>query len=132
MGGFHRQGYGGLGFYGGLPYYWPYYANPYYGGSFYGNSAYYPFQAANMPPAPPVYIEQSNTPVVQPREIDHWDYCAKPEGYYPHVPECPGGWQSIAPQPPGQEPGYWYYCANPAGYYPYVRACLAAWQQIVP
>lgn len=132
MGGIHAHSYGGLGFYGGLPYYSPYYANPYYGGLYYGNSPYYPSSGINMPPAPPVYIEQSSTPAIQPREIHNWDYCRKPEGYYPHVPACPTGWQSIDPQPLGQVPGYWYYCVNPAGYYPYVRACLAAWQQIVP
>jgi hypothetical protein len=85
-----------------------------------------------MPSSPPVYIEQGTVPKVQPLESNKWDYCSKPEGYYPHVKECPAGWQRVEPQPIGQEPGYWYYCTNPAGYYPYVRVCLANWQKVVP
>jgi hypothetical protein len=85
-----------------------------------------------MPSIPPVYIEQGTVPKVQALEANKWDYCSKPEGYYPHVKECPAGWQRVEPQPIGQEPGYWYYCTSPAGYYPYVRQCSAIWQKVVP
>ena len=80
---------------------------------------------------PPVYIEQRTVAKVQPLESNKWDYCEKPEGYYPPVKECPVGWQRVEPQPSDQEPGYWYYCTDPAGYYPYVRACSANWQKVV-
>jgi hypothetical protein len=85
-----------------------------------------------MPSTPPVYIAQGSVPRVQPLESDKWDHCSSPEGYYPHVKECPAGWVKVDPQPNGQEPGYWYYCTNPAGYYPYVRQCSAIWQKVVP
>jgi hypothetical protein len=111
----------------GFPYYWPYYAYPYY-----AYPPYYSSSAIVMPSAPPVYIEQRTVAKVQPLESNKWDYCANPEGYYPHVKECPAGWQRVEPQPIGQEPGYWYYCTNPAGYYPYVRACSANWLKVVP
>jgi hypothetical protein len=29
-----------------------------------------------------------------------WYYCDAARGYYPHVRECPSGWQRIAPTPP--------------------------------
>ena len=127
----HGSGFGGDydGFvlFGGYPYFspydsdWPYYSYPYY---------YSP--AVMAPPVPLVYIEQGTAPKVQALESKNWGYCSKPEGYYPYVKECPAGWQSIEPQPPGQEPGYWYYCNEPAGYYPYVRECSVIWQKIVP
>jgi hypothetical protein len=83
-----------------------------------------------MPATPPVYIEQRTVAKVQPLESNKWDYCAKHEGYYPHVKECPARWQLVEPQPIGQEPGYWYYCTNPAGYYPYVKECSANGQKL--
>jgi hypothetical protein len=30
-----------------------------------------------------------------------WYYCRKPDGYYPYVKACPGGWQTVPAQPPG-------------------------------
>lgn len=81
---------------------------------------YYP-QPYNYPPYyppvvverynPPVYIEQPapiapppNTAVVPPPapQTNYWYYCAASKAYYPYVRECPGGWQKVLPQPPGQ------------------------------
>ena len=31
-----------------------------------------------------------------------WYYCQNPQGYYPSVPECPGGWMTVTP--PGTTP----------------------------
>jgi hypothetical protein len=42
---------------------------------------------------PPVYIQQE--PPVQ-----YWYYCQNPQGYYPHVRQCPGGWLQVVPSPP--------------------------------
>lgn len=75
-----------------------YYPPPYY---YY----YYPPPVYYAPPAyfapPPVYIEQpqSQQPP-QPRSEAYWYFCPASQGYYPHVRECPGGWQRVAPQPP--------------------------------
>ncbi len=48
-----------------------------------------PVAPAPAPAAPP----QAQAPV--------WYYCAQPEGYYPYVPTCPSGWQTVpaTPQP---------------------------------
>ena len=28
-----------------------------------------------------------------------WYYCDNPQGYYPYVQQCPGGWRAVAPTP---------------------------------
>jgi hypothetical protein len=33
----------------------------------------------------------------------YWAYCQDPEGYYPYVQECPGGWIPVVPTPPAPE-----------------------------
>ena len=60
------------------PYYYPYaYGYP-----------YYPYQ-------PPVY----NVP----EPTYYWYYCQDPQGYYPYVKSCPGGWMKVIPTPPQQK-----------------------------
>lgn len=67
---------------------------------------YYVAPVVVVPAAPPVYVEQASSgevqaPVPQAQApANDWYYCAKPEGYYPYVKECPGGWQRVAPRPP--------------------------------
>jgi hypothetical protein len=60
---------------------WPYW-NPYW-------DLYVPPPSIVAPP-PRVYVEP--TPYT-------WYYCANPQGYYPYVQQCPGGWQPVAPAP---------------------------------
>ncbi len=90
--------YFGPGFvYGGYPYgYYPY---PYY----------YPPAVVSAPASPPQYIEQGpDGPVPAPGPEDAapppaqawWYYCNQPEGYYPYIQACPGGWQKVPAQPP--------------------------------
>ena len=43
---------------------------------------------------PPVYGQ----PETQPQY--YWYYCQNPQGYYPYVQQCPGGWQTVVPSPP--------------------------------
>ena len=82
----------------GIPYsypypYYPYYAYPYY------PYPYYP-PVVSAPAAPPVYIEQDSQQSASPGEGNYyWYHCAKPEGYYPYVKQCPGGWQEVVPEP---------------------------------
>jgi hypothetical protein len=56
----------------------------------------YPYPAYSPPvvaeSAPPAYIEQ-DTPSPQ-----YWYYCQSPQGYYPYVSACPGGWLQVVPQ----------------------------------
>ncbi|HWU98132.1 MAG TPA: hypothetical protein VN114_06435 [Oxalicibacterium sp.] len=79
------------------PGYSPYYYPPYP----------YPYPPVVVAPSPPpVYIEQSQpAPDVQQQlqpqqQTNDWFYCRKPDGYYPYVKQCPGGWQRVPPQPP--------------------------------
>jgi hypothetical protein len=46
-----------------------------------------------VPPAPQVYIQP---PPPQP----YWYYCENPQGYYPYVAQCSGGWRQVLPTPP--------------------------------
>lgn len=69
-------------------------AYPYgYGG--YGYSP--PAVIVAPPPAPTTYIQQA--PVVQQAQTNYWHYCSNPQGYYPYVKQCPGGWQLVPPTP---------------------------------
>lgn len=72
----------------------PYYYPPYYG---YGSPYYYPQAAVS----PPTYIEQGYDQGAAPQS-NYWYYCSNPDGYYPYVKQCPGGWQRVVPQPPSQ------------------------------
>jgi hypothetical protein len=68
----------------GWPYGWPYgypYAYPYT----------YPSQIY-VQPSQPLSVEPPSSPPV-------WYYCDNPQGYYPYVQQCPGGWRTVAPSP---------------------------------
>lgn len=83
----HGFGYGGFRGYGG------------YGGFGYRGFGYrgYP-SAVIVPSAPPVYIQRETVTPVQ-QQTNYWHYCQNPDGYYPYVKQCPGGWLQVAPQP---------------------------------
>lgn len=90
---------------------WPLVFPPIYS---YGGPRYYPYdypyarysEVIVRPAEPTVYIEQnapqSNAPPsdnqAAPQSND-WYYCHKPDGYYPYVKSCPGGWQRVPAQP---------------------------------
>lgn len=92
----------------GPPLYAPY---PYY----YPYPPYYPPIIIERP-VPQVYVEQATAPAMPPpapaaaapsapvaaAPSGYWYFCAAANGYYPYVKECPGGWQKVLPQPPGQ------------------------------
>lgn len=44
---------------------------------------------------PTQYVERGD----QPLPAGFWYYCHGPQGYFPQVPDCPGGWTQVAPQP---------------------------------
>jgi len=62
----------------------------------------YPYPYAYPAYSPPVVVESSPQTYIQQdtQAQDYWYYCQSPQGYYPSVKECPGGWQQVAPQPP--------------------------------
>jgi len=79
------------------------YVGPAFGWGWYGPAPYYYYPyppVVAVPAAPPTYIEQS-PPLAQAQSND-WYYCSNPEGYYPYIKQCPGGWQRVASQPPSQ------------------------------
>ena len=93
MGGYYNPGYFGAAAYNPRAYGYP---SQFIGTPAYG---YQPIVAA--PVAPPVYIQQEQPRPVQ-AQTNYWHYCQKPEGYYPYVKSCPGGWLQVAPQPAAQ------------------------------
>jgi hypothetical protein len=79
---------------------WPYpSAYPYY----YSYPYSYPYPYYSPPPVvrqeAPVYSEP------QQEQPYYWYYCENPQGYYPYVKSCPGGWMKVVPDvtPPEQE-----------------------------
>jgi len=86
----HFHGHSRFGFFIGTPWSWPYYDPPYF--PYYRSYAYPP--AVAVPLSPPVYVERGQS--------NDWYYCWSPQGYYPYVKECPGGWQGVSPQPSAQ------------------------------
>ena len=100
-GGHGGHGWGGVGVTIGVgPYWWPYgysYGYP-YGYSYgypYGYSYGYPYTYT-----PPVYVQPSQQLSIQPPSSPPvWYYCDDPQGYYPYVQQCPGGWRTVAPSP---------------------------------
>ncbi len=91
--GFYGSGFYGPGSYGYRSYGYPdpFFSRPYYS---------YP-PTVVVPVTPPVYIQQEQVRPVR-KQANYWHYCQNPEGYYPYVKNCPGGWLQVAPQPPAQ------------------------------
>lgn len=89
----HPHGGVRLGIYLGGPWAYP----PYYPYPVYAPRVYAP-PVVVVPAAPPVYIEQQQA--VPQLEPGYWYYCNEAQAYYPHVQQCPGPWQRVAPQPP--------------------------------
>lgn len=56
--------------------------------------------------SPPVIVQKQPPVVVQPeqRSDNYWYYCQNPQGYYPYVKSCPGGWMKVVPQPTPPDP----------------------------
>jgi hypothetical protein len=93
----------------------PYYYGPRYGypgyvypGYGYGWGYPYPPQVVvpppviYSPPAPTVYIERPPEPAppaaTEQPLAGYWYWCADPQGWYPNVGECAGGWQPVPPR----------------------------------
>jgi hypothetical protein len=81
------------------PYYWggyPWYPYGYGYGYPYG---YPPYSApVVLDSGAQTYIEQAAPAPLEPQQ-QFWYYCQNPQGYYPYVGECPGGWQPVPAQP---------------------------------
>ncbi|MFZ6753376.1 hypothetical protein ACO0KY_08375 [Undibacterium sp. Dicai25W] len=97
----------------GTPYYAPtYYGPTYYGHSYYYGSPYYSYprevviQSPTVIYSPPsystapattstynLYEAQPSAPALNGNE---WLYCDQPDGFYPAIKDCPGGWRKIS------------------------------------
>ena len=89
----HHGRHGNFGIYLAPSFGWRYYPPPYY----YPPTYYYPPAYYYPPPQPPpVYIERPLAEQAPPQA--YWYYCTDPEGYYPTIQECPGGWLKVLPQ----------------------------------
>ncbi len=58
---------------------------------------WYPYYNYSVPPVviyqqPPVYVQS------EPQPSYYWYYCQNPQGFYPYVKECPGGWMKVVPE----------------------------------
>jgi hypothetical protein len=59
--------------------------------------------ASPVATAPSTYVYSYPTPVYVPYAVDsqpqpqYWAYCRSAQGYYPYVPDCPGGWLPVLP-----------------------------------
>ena len=78
---------------------------PVWGPWYYPPPPYYypPYYAPVIVERPQVYVEQqpaAASAAPAPAASNVWYYCAASKGYYPYVKTCPGGWQTVAPQPP--------------------------------
>ena len=70
---------------------YPYYGNPYYPG--------YSPAPVIQEPSPEIYLAPGRQ---QSAAQNFWYFCQDPEGYYPYVKQCPGGWMKVVPAPPQQ------------------------------
>lgn len=67
---------------------WHYWPAPYYR------------ETVVVPAEPIVYIERGDAAAPAGRPVGYWYYCQEPEGYYPYVTACPGGWRQEEPRRP--------------------------------
>lgn len=80
----------------GPPAYWgpPAWGPRYY----YGAPVYYgpPPVIVAQPPwyaqPQPAYVQRGQA------ESDYWYYCENPQGFYPYIKSCPGGWMKVVPE----------------------------------
>jgi hypothetical protein len=86
----------------GGPYWGPYWSPYWYPRYYYPPAVYAPAYTGPVVAQPPTYIQQpppaiQQAPSQQPTAPSYWYYCEGAQAYYPYVPECPGGWLTVAP-----------------------------------
>jgi hypothetical protein len=80
---------------------WSHYHRPYWGPRIFIGGVFpgpwYPYGYYGPPavvvPAP----SRDYDPPAPPPPEEYWYYCRNPEGYYPYVETCPGGWMKVVP-----------------------------------
>jgi hypothetical protein len=69
--------------------FWTPYAEPYVSPYRYP----YAYPPVIVQPPPRLYVHPPPPPPI-------WYYCENPQGYYPYVQHCPGGWRQVPATPP--------------------------------
>lgn len=83
---------------------YPYYVYPYYPYPYYSYPYYPPVVEVPVPTQPPVYLEQGGPQQgAAPYAGNYWYRCHNPDGYYPYIKKCPGGWEKVVPTPPPEQ-----------------------------
>jgi hypothetical protein len=97
--GLHGGGeyYGGVKYHGGGDWHGDIWIGPGWGGwgPWWWGPSFYPYYYPYYPETPAV-IQQQPSLYVQPEE-QYWYFCRNPEGYYPYIKKCPGGWLKVIP-----------------------------------
>lgn len=85
---------------------WRTHVGVYFGGPFWPGWYYPPYYppvvAVPVPTSPPVYIEREPASATPP-QTSYWYWCDNPQGYYPYIKNCPGGWKKVEPGPPPEQ-----------------------------
>ena len=72
---------------------------------FYYPAPIYPYPNPYVPGTVTVINNPApDTPPAQAPVAQYWYHCAAPEGYYPYVSECPGGWTKVPATPVPSSP----------------------------
>jgi hypothetical protein len=65
---------------------------------------YYPYYPYYQPPVivqpPPVITQPYEDESPADEQQQYWYFCPDPQGYYPHVKQCPKGWLKVVPETP--------------------------------
>ena len=60
----------------------------------------YPYPYPYYAQPAPVYVQSYSTPVLATPAAQYWYFCRSANGYYPYVPSCAEGWQTVPMTPP--------------------------------
>jgi len=61
--------------------------------------SWYPYPPVVIDAHPRV-VERLPSIALPPSPTSSWYYCDNPQGYYPYVQQCPGGWKQVPATPP--------------------------------
>jgi hypothetical protein len=57
----------------------------------------YPYFYPSYRPSPQVAEQPAEDGEPEQQQPYYWYYCQNPQGYYPYVKSCPGGWMQVVP-----------------------------------
>jgi hypothetical protein len=94
----YRHWHSTVGFYFGVPLFWPaYYYSPYYYDTYYPPRTIVYRDVERVMDEPPASVEVQRGPGSPTQGPLYMNYCESTKAYYPKVTACPEGWKFIAP-----------------------------------